>query len=642
RRARRLVPAALLFVGVAAAYLLFGSSRPPAGVFGDGVATLTWVANWRFVFEGRSYGDLFSEPTPFQHVWSLAVEEQFYLGLPLVALALLGLRGEAKRRRFGAGVVAVIAASTAAAWALHEPGAAPVRAYYGTDARVAELAVGVLLALLLVPETGLRRLASRHVRMLTAAASVGAGVLVALFATADPADTFLYRGGFLFTAVASAVVVAAATQRGPVATALRWKPLVAAGRVTYGAYLFHWPIFLWLTEGSTGLAPVPLLLVRAAITFGLAALSFRLLEQPVRRGDFGWRIGGLSWANGSIAALAILFAVTTTAVSPPASSLMAAGPADMQRPPPPPLPPPSPGTDAESVPTTAPPVTAPPATVAPRKPSGPAAAPRPPRPRPTIPTGRAAGPSSPPPTQPPAPAAPSPSEASAPVRVAVVGDSLANNLARGLAAWAEGRNDIVVYNLSSPGCPLSRGGTRRMDSDGDFYVPNDCDWWSDPEEWRHEYLRDFDPDVIIAHDALNEIPDRSRREWDHEYLHLGNPTLDRWLLSEYGQILDYLNDGAKVMLLDAPCIDPEVLQQWRYMSDYAARADLLNEMYASLDAADTTLHGLDEQLCPGGRFTPDVFGVEGARSDGYHLDDAGARALAENWLGPLAVGVGRG
>ena len=222
-----------------------------------------------------------------------------------------------------------------------------------------------------------------------------------------------------------------------------------------------------------------------------------------------------------------------------------------------------------------------------------------------------------------------------------MGDSLANNLARGLAAWAEGRDDVVVYNLTRPGCPFARGGTRRMDSDGDFYLPDDCDWWSEPGEWRHRYLEEFNPDVVIAHDALNEIPDRSRREWDHEYLHIGNPTFDSWLRSEYRQVFEYLTSGAKVMLLDAPCIDPDVLPQWRYMSDYAERADLLNATYDALDMSGLSVHGLDAKLCPRGEFTPNVAGIENAREDGYHVTDKGARALAEQWLGPLAVQVGR-
>jgi peptidoglycan/LPS O-acetylase OafA/YrhL len=633
RRARRLVPAALLFIGVAAAYLLFGSSRPPAGVFGDGVATLTWVANWRFVLEGRSYGDLFSDPTPFQHVWSLAVEEQFYLGLPLVAIALLGLRGTARRGRFAIGVAAVIALSTAAAWILHDPGAPPVRAYYGTDARIAELAVGVLLAIVLVPNSGLRRIGIDVRRAITSGAVIATALLVGLIATVEPDHTFLYRGGFLLTAIASAALVAAATQPGLVSTALRWRPLVAAGRVTYGAYLFHWPIFLWLTEGSTGLSPVPLLLVRCAATFGVAAMSYRLLEQPVRKGRLGFTVGGLSWANGSIAALAVLFAVSTTA-TPVATTLFAVDAADAEVAPPPTV---ASRPTASVPPSTVPPgeIDTAPATTTPTKP----ATTTPPRSTtrraaPTIPTGPA--------TPPPPPPTTVPASTADPVRIAVVGDSLAQNLAGGMLAWAEGRDDAVVYDLTMLGCPISRGGTRRIASDGDFPVREGCRWWSDPSTPAYGYLMEFQPDVVVLQDAINEIPDRFRAAWN-DYRRVGDSVFDSWIDGEYAAFFGAASDwGAdRVLLLNAPCVDWSGTPPWNQIDDGEGRRVLLNDRYDSYDGDTVTLEDLDSQICPDGRFTTTVMGVEDARPDGFHLTEAAAREVATRWLGPLAVEAGR-
>lgn len=635
RRARRLVPAALLFVGVAAAYLLFGSSRPPEGVFGDGVATLGWVANWRFVFEGRSYGDLFSEPTPFQHVWSLAVEEQFYVGLPLVAVALLGLRGAARRGRFAIGVCAVIGLSTAAAWLLHDPGSPPVRAYYGTDARVAELAVGVLLAVVLVPRSGLRRLNDSHRRVATAVATAGAVLLLGLVATLEPGDTFLYRGGFLLAALASAAVVTAATQPGPVNAVLRWRPLVSAGRVTYGAYLFHWPIFLWLTEASTGLAPIPLLLVRGAATFGLAGLSFRLLEQPIRKGSYDWSIGGLSWAAGSIGVLAVLFAVTST-VPAPVSSLIATGSSDEGLVAPPPrasstsstTAPPSPSTTASVRSSPAGPASAPTTT----PPAATAGRPRPPS-RPSnagIPTGPTAPPPPPPTTV--------PAAAAEPVRIAVIGDSLAQNLVGGMTKWAEGRDDAVVYGVTLMGCPISRGGTRRIANDGDFPVRSGCGWWNDPDSEAYGYLMDFEPDVVIVHDAINEIPDRYRAAWDG-YRRLGDPVLDSWLDDEYAAFFDTAAKwGAeRVLMLDAPCIDWAGSPPWDEVEDGEGRRKMLNDHYASYADDRVEIGDFDAQICPDGKFTTTVMGVEDARPDGIHLTEAASLEVAKRWLGPLAI-----
>ena len=636
RRARRLVPAALLFIAVAAAYLLFGSSRPPAGVFGDGVATLTWAANWRFVFEDRSYGDLFTDPTPFQHVWSLAVEEQFYLGLPLVAIALLGSRGAARRGRFAVGVGAVIVLSTAASWTLHDPGAPPVRAYYGTDARVAELAVGVLLAVVLVPNSGLRRLGVDVRRAITSGAVIATALLIGLIATVNPGDTFLYRGGFLLAAIASAAVVAAATQRGPMNAALRWRPLVAMGRVTYGAYLFHWPIFLWLTESSTGLSPVPLLALRCAVTFATATASFRLLEQPVRLGRLGFTVGGLSWASGSLAALALLFAVTTTTTPVPATLLAADDSDNVVAPPPSVLPRPTSSVPATTVPARADAATAtasPAATVTTKTPTTKARS-----------STRTAVPTIPndPPAPPPPPPTTVPREVVDPVRIAVVGDSLARNLSGGMVSWAEGRDDAVVYDLTMLGCPISRGGTRRVAEDGDFAVHEECAWWSDSSSDAYTYLMEFQPDVVVVQDAINEIPDRYLDEWG-QYRHVGDATFDAWLDEEYAAFYAATAKwGAdRVLLLNAPCVDWSGTPPWDEIDDGEGRRVRLNERYSSYATQTIEIGDLDAQICPDGRFTNTVMGIQGARPDGFHLTRAAAIEVAKRWLGPLAVEAGR-
>ena len=135
RRARRLVPAALLALVLVAAYTA-AVHRPAPGLRGDVFAALGWATNWRFILAKRSYTDLFGDPSPLQHFWSLSVEEQFYLVLPLLAVGSLVL-SKGRRWVFAAVTAALVAASTLAMRMLYQPGKAPLRAYFGTDTRAA-------------------------------------------------------------------------------------------------------------------------------------------------------------------------------------------------------------------------------------------------------------------------------------------------------------------------------------------------------------------------------------------------------------------------------------------------------------------------------------------------------------------------
>ncbi len=641
RRARRLVPASLLFFALALAYLAFGSASPPSTVVGDGLASLAWMANWRFVLTDRSYGDLFADPTPFAHLWSLAVEEQFYLLLPLVAALLLGRRGVGRTTRFAIVLVVVIAGSTAWMWTLYTPGADPLRVYYGTDTRIAELAVGSLLAILLVRRGELVRLAPR-VQSLVATAGAGAlvaiGYLVHRLSTEDPGT---YQGGLLVAAGLSAVVVVACSQPDSwLARLLSSGPLPYLGRLTYGAYLFHWPVFLWCDAEATGLDGPALLATRILVTFTLAAVSHALVEQPIRLGRIPRPIGGVAWANGTVGLAAVLVLVAPL-VPQSSSSLLASGATPLEPPPTIPSPhtaaapaPASPGTDPAAPAPGAPAGTTSPApgavagggagtTPAPAAPPGPGAAPP--------------GPTSPPPTAPPATTAPGPAPDA--LRVAVVGDSLAKDLGDGLVAWSEGRTDVVVYNLSIPACPISRGGTRRFPDGSDFPVKPECGWWDDADHERRQAFSTFDPDVVLVEDALNEVVDRKLPEWP-DYRGVGDPRFDTWLLGEYRAAAEVFSaQGATVVYADAPCANWDQVERWRSIEDPDDRVAALNRIYDNVVAPTTRVADLFDRLCPEGEFSPTVEGVEDARPDGFHLSEEARFRLAERWLAPFLFSV---
>ncbi len=283
RRSRRLLPAVLVLlavIGVAAPFLVEPAQR--ASVRADGLAALFYVANWRFILSEQSY--FAGVPSPLRHLWSLSVEEQWYLLFP--AVTALTLRSVRRARTFF--VVLVVATVASAAWmAVLVRGPVEVsRAYYGTDARAHSLLVGAALAV----AAALWPL-HRARRTLAVAGGAGAVAVVAAFALVTEADRWMYRGGFLALAVATAGVVAAvALPRRPtvLARVLGVRPLVAVGTVSYGLYIWHWPVDIALTPARTGLdggAPwegPALFALRTAVAAAFTVASYRWVERPVR------------------------------------------------------------------------------------------------------------------------------------------------------------------------------------------------------------------------------------------------------------------------------------------------------------------------------------------------------------------------
>ena len=304
RRIRRLMPAALVGItAVTASSPLWLTLEERDRLTGDALAALVYAVNWRFVQEDYAYQAIFVAPSPLQHFWSLAIEAQFYLLFPL-ALGLL-IRATGSHRRSGGpdswpsrsrfllcALGALTLASMGASFAFPLTDEGVTRIYYGSDSRFAEILFGAVLAVALRDAGARKRLASPVVRalgLIALASMAGAWVFV------DLGDNWLYRGGFALYAWASVLVVSAAVAPfGPVRWLLSPAWLQWIGRVSYGAYVYHWPVFLILDEARTGLGPVPLLALRFGATFGAAGVSYAFLERPVRARDtrasrvFGW------------------------------------------------------------------------------------------------------------------------------------------------------------------------------------------------------------------------------------------------------------------------------------------------------------------------------------------------------------------
>ncbi|MDE3133827.1 MAG: acyltransferase, partial [Acidobacteriota bacterium] len=319
RRARRLLPA----VGLVIVFALLATvtiARDDLGrTRADALSALVYLTNWHEVIASHSYFNQFGRPSLLQHLWSLAVEEQFYLFWPLLLIA--GLRW--LRPRTIVALIAVFAAgSCALMWILYSPGGDPSRLYYGTDTRAFTLLIGALLAFTVplgrsapwLARAALRRWPGGPAVVDAIGVAALVGVLV-LFARVQDFDPWLYQGGFLLMAVAGAVLVAAVAQPGALlGRALGWGPLRWIGARSYGIYLWHWPIMELTRPGvDVPLHGAPLIVLQAAATTAAAALSYRYVEMPVRTGAAQRRAKAwldrhtprerLAWVSGVAAAL---------------------------------------------------------------------------------------------------------------------------------------------------------------------------------------------------------------------------------------------------------------------------------------------------------------------------------------------------
>jgi peptidoglycan/LPS O-acetylase OafA/YrhL len=322
RRFRRLMPAALAaLAGIALYGWWFATPEQLADLRGDMIAALLYVANWRFYFSGLSYGQLFSAPSPVQHFWSLAIEEQFYVVFPLAAFLALRYGG---RRAMWVLLTVAAAASLVFSFASSDD---PDQFYYGTHTRMFEILAGALLALWWsgrrnpVAAERTPRNWQRLVTPLVAAAGLAAFVgLIAAWRTTDEGSVGLARGGMALHAAAVCVVILAITRPGPLTSVLSIAPLRWIGLCSYGLYLYHWPIFLVLDEDRTGLSTTPLFVVRMLVTVAVTLLSYHLLEQPIRRGR-RLRSPRRALLAAPVGALVVVLLAIVVTINPPPSTV---------------------------------------------------------------------------------------------------------------------------------------------------------------------------------------------------------------------------------------------------------------------------------------------------------------------------------
>jgi len=293
RRARRLLPALFLLLAVTLIFAIFFMPDEVAGLRGDTLAASTYVTNWYLAFNQQSYFELVGRPSLLQHLWSLAVEEQFYLLWPLLFIG--GMRLLRTRQSMRIATLAGAVASTLLMLALYNPDADPSRIYYGTDTRAAGLLIGCTLAFGMSLSRSPSRRAGKIQSPWVDVIGLGSlGALVWLLVNLDEAQPFLYQGGFAAIALSTAGVIwAIANPNARVIPRilglgiLRW-----IGMRSYGIYLWHWPVFMVTRpELDVTFDGVPLLALRLGVTVALAAISYHFVETPIRAGALGryWR-----------------------------------------------------------------------------------------------------------------------------------------------------------------------------------------------------------------------------------------------------------------------------------------------------------------------------------------------------------------
>ena len=619
RRLRRLLPASALclavIVVVARVTDLFERVE---GLRGQVLGAILQVANWVFLAGDGSYQDLLAQEagaaSPLEHFWSLAIEEQFYWVWPVAMLAILR---RVSNHRSRAAVIGVLTAGFVVAAPVIALVWGPDAAYWATPARLAEILVGAFVAIVLARRPDL----PAALAWLAPAGLVVLGAAVVWFPTAGgPA----YNGALPLVGVVSGILLVGLQVDGPVREAMSLAPLVYVGKISYGVYLFHWPIYVVVDADRVGFGGPGLLAIRLVLTFVVAVASYTWFEQPIRhtrRVAFRPTLAGSLAATSGVALASVALVPTalgnywesdsgdadaaaievddttplvplTTTTTPTITSPATDPPAD--------TPPPDESPTASTVPTT------------------PGSTPTPTSNATTVPTTV------------PSTIAPIP-DLARPVRALVVGDSTAEAISAGLIGWAAANPELAQVEADvERGCGFVVTGDRWV---GDAWeaTPDRCADWLDARVPGQ--VAALVPDVVVlmvtpwdvidhrwdGGDALTPFDGRFADELDAAYRDLVAGLVDAGV-------------GA-VAWVEPPVPNPLWMSRGDAQADparYEVVAGVIAELTAEFPqlrilplAAWHTDSGLDED--------------KQIRPDGVHWTPDVSRLISEDFLGEQVV-----
>jgi peptidoglycan/LPS O-acetylase OafA/YrhL len=606
RRAKRLLPAsALCLLAIAVASWTTDWFDAVADLRRDLVGAALQVSNWVFLAGEGSYQALFADaagqPSPVEHFWSLAIEEQFYWLWPLVFVAL-SRRATDPGRRLRFVVWATVATGLSA------PAIAAVwggdAVYWATPARASEILVGAVVAFIGHPRRATEAVQRRLWRWVAPAGLAMLALAVVLFpSSGGPAFAgFLPLVGLLSAAVLFALERSAGS---PTHRLLSLRPLVGLGRISYGVYLFHWPVFVVIDRRRFDLDDAPLLAVRLLVSVGLALVSYYALERPIRTLELGRPRLVATWSLGGTAAVVLVsIALVPAAVGDYWSSKAVDEAVSAAR-----IDPPGTAELIPLVPSSAP--TTPPGTTTTR---------------PGMPT-TAPGTSI---TSPETTAAPLP-RLERPVRIVVGGDSTAEALGAGLALWAGERPDLAqVSLLATVGCGFLRGGDLFV---GDWRpVAPTCDEW-----FGSRFIAEVEavrPDVVMLHSTSWDVLDH--RWEDGTVRNPFDPEFVGRLSADYATLTERLLEAGvtRVVWVRQPVPNPFWLGERQDQED-PSRHQVVYDVVDDIAAArPLSVRVVD---LPAWLASEDLVDDRDSRPDGVHWSPTAALDITRRFLGEQLV-----